>query len=484
MVGLPFDVAPPRRRIRCVINPVAGSGNGVQLMARMRPFLELNNIDVSVLVTEGPGHARLEAQNIAVATHSGILVVGGGGTVGEVINGLLDRDDWDGTRGAAALPIGVIPAGRENALAECMGTSKSVWAALLTVVHASSRPLDILSVSDGERIIYGTSLAWGLPAAAAPRKGLDPLRFLAPQALRSSLRSLPTGSDDTTTGTLTYAAIKNPTPIPCYPADMCTQCINGMLKENRGMDGGPAARQPSSGDGATGGDLGISPPSLDSPGGKRERAPTFVHVEGDITNSAAPATPPVKTESAPTSPVAVVRRDKGKEKVIEEASAEEASSEAGAPSTLPTLAPTAEAGPVQTLATAGCPGGHASLVAHAPGALADAQPMRVAHPLLVVASCNPAAPFSHFSDGLIDLILVSDAGKGSAGKRRAVQFLHRLANRNVLNCDWITYEKCLTAVEIKPTGPGENRYQLDGELLIMGATTVRVHTGLCRLMSV
>lgn len=67
-------------------------------------------------ITKHTNYAREFVRCKDIYQWSGILVVGGDGIFFEVINGLLQRPDWD--KALKELPLGVIPCGSGNGLAK------------------------------------------------------------------------------------------------------------------------------------------------------------------------------------------------------------------------------------------------------------------------------------------------------------------------------------------------------------------------------
>lgn len=117
-------VAPPAasskitlKSLLIIANPASGpggddgTGRGKHLAENVaKPLLESNGIKVTIVFTERESHAYELAQSLPFDSHDGLAVVGGDGTVHEVINGMLARED--GKR----LPIGIIPAGTGNSM--------------------------------------------------------------------------------------------------------------------------------------------------------------------------------------------------------------------------------------------------------------------------------------------------------------------------------------------------------------------------------
>jgi len=115
-----------------------------------------------VLYTEGPGHATELAR--AAAGYDGIAVIGGDGTVFEVLAGL----------GARSPPLAIVPAGRGNCLALDLGVG-SVEDAIAAIKTGRPVRVDLMALevafADGRRGSYlaASTLAVGYVANVVAR---------------------------------------------------------------------------------------------------------------------------------------------------------------------------------------------------------------------------------------------------------------------------------------------------------------------------
>ncbi|MDQ0224548.1 hypothetical protein CHH83_17370 [Bacillus sp. 7586-K] len=74
-----------------IINPVAGNGKSIKIWKKIKKELEKTNITYRTFQTEYSGHAEVLARQVATIQNyhlKTIIVVGGEGTIHEVINGL------------------------------------------------------------------------------------------------------------------------------------------------------------------------------------------------------------------------------------------------------------------------------------------------------------------------------------------------------------------------------------------------------------
>lgn len=111
-------MAPMSRRSLIIVNPNATTTTG-----RARDVLVsalTRELDVTLATTDGRGHATELARKAAADGLDVVVVLGGDGTVNEVVNGILA--DTDGRPDASRLPaLGIVPGGSTNVLARTLG---------------------------------------------------------------------------------------------------------------------------------------------------------------------------------------------------------------------------------------------------------------------------------------------------------------------------------------------------------------------------
>lgn len=102
-----------------IVNPMAGNGRGKRVCAKIKKSKLYREIDHTFYYTKYPGHAEEIAHQITVNGHhvTSIIVVGGDGTLHEVMNGLGD----------VSIPVSFIPGGSGNDFARgCLIKGKTV----------------------------------------------------------------------------------------------------------------------------------------------------------------------------------------------------------------------------------------------------------------------------------------------------------------------------------------------------------------------
>ncbi len=120
-----------------IVNERANWGSGRRKAHEATDSLQKSGFALSLCPAEYPGHARELAAAAVSQNADTIVVVGGDGTVNEVINGLL-------TTGQEQLPrIGIVPAGSSNDFSKSVGIPQCVWEACRTIVSGRTRDIDV-----------------------------------------------------------------------------------------------------------------------------------------------------------------------------------------------------------------------------------------------------------------------------------------------------------------------------------------------------
>jgi diacylglycerol kinase (ATP) len=169
-------------RTLVIVNPAAGSGRAGRLWqlwrahaARAFPFEEV--------LTTAPGEATRLAADAARAGVRRILVVGGDGTVHEVVNGVQAGD----------VAVGVLPLGTGNDFARCAGLALPPARLLPALAAGRTRRIDLGTVH-GRLYINVAGVGFDAEVARAvnamTRKAGGTLPYLT-TAMREALRFVP-----------------------------------------------------------------------------------------------------------------------------------------------------------------------------------------------------------------------------------------------------------------------------------------------------
>ncbi|KAM8946939.1 sphingosine kinase 1 [Pelodytes ibericus] len=161
---------PTPPRLLVLLNPHGGTGKALSLFqTHVIPMLTEADVRFTLLVTERPNQAREVVRDEDLSRWDVIVVMSGDGLMFEVVNGLMERQDWIH---AIKKPLAILPGGSGNALAasvnhysghqQVMGT-KLLTNCAFVLCKGQPQPLDIVSLTtaSGKRIFSFLSLAWG-----------------------------------------------------------------------------------------------------------------------------------------------------------------------------------------------------------------------------------------------------------------------------------------------------------------------------------
>ncbi|XP_037070309.1 ceramide kinase-like [Pollicipes pollicipes] len=141
------------------INPACGRRRGPAIYKKkVKPIFALAGVQTEVIQTTHASHASSLLQQCSLSGCDGVVVVGGDGTLMEVLNGLLKRQPDDQSPNAP-VPIGVIPAGSTDAVCGSLQGSQDAVTAALHIVMGSTRWVDVCSLRSGGRLLrYSLSM--------------------------------------------------------------------------------------------------------------------------------------------------------------------------------------------------------------------------------------------------------------------------------------------------------------------------------------
>ncbi|KAH8234779.1 hypothetical protein KR032_003156 [Drosophila birchii] len=158
-----------RRRVLVLLNPKSGSGRAREVFnMHVTPVLNEAEVPYDLYVTKHSDFAIEFMSTRCLDAWCCVVAVGGDGLFHEIINGLLQREDW--AHVLPGLALGIIPCGSGNGLARSIAHgynepyfSKPVLGAALTVISGRSSPMDVVRVQLQQRSVYSfLSIGWGL----------------------------------------------------------------------------------------------------------------------------------------------------------------------------------------------------------------------------------------------------------------------------------------------------------------------------------
>ncbi|XP_073342092.1 sphingosine kinase 2 [Pagrus major] len=207
------SLLPRPRRLLLLVNPFSGRGQAMQwCQTHILPMIREANISYNLIQTERQNHARELIRELSLPEWDGIIIVSGDGLLHEVINGLMERPDWEQ---AIKTPVGILPCGSGNALAGSINHNAGYDMCLreplllnccFLLCRGGVKPMDVVSVTTSpppsnnnrtaapRRLFSFLSVAWGFVSdvdiESERYRGLGSARFTLGTLVRiASLRS-------------------------------------------------------------------------------------------------------------------------------------------------------------------------------------------------------------------------------------------------------------------------------------------------------
>jgi YegS/Rv2252/BmrU family lipid kinase len=145
------------KRYVVIVNPASGHRRGLQVLEQVRPIFEAAGVELDVKICQRPQHAFQIAGDFEGGNYQACCVIGGDGTIHEVVNGLMNRE--------AAPPLGLIPAGTGNTLHFHQQAGENPVEAAKRILVGDTSPLDVARVTMGDEIEYCVNIVgWGAVA--------------------------------------------------------------------------------------------------------------------------------------------------------------------------------------------------------------------------------------------------------------------------------------------------------------------------------
>ncbi|KAM9391660.1 sphingosine kinase 1 [Pholidichthys leucotaenia] len=160
-------------RVMILVNPHSGRGQALQLFTgHIQNMLTEASVPYTLIITEHQNHARELVRKADLSQWDALVIMSGDGLLFEVINGLMEREDW---QQAIQTPLGILPGGSGNALAASIhhySQSPPAWneelllscGFMLCKGLVGSMDLVSIHLSSRQRLFSFLSLAWGFVA--------------------------------------------------------------------------------------------------------------------------------------------------------------------------------------------------------------------------------------------------------------------------------------------------------------------------------
>ncbi len=143
-------------RALLVANPKSGVKSNKNIIDLTIREFEKSSIEFTLKHTKYAGHAINLVKNCNFNEYSSVCAIGGDGTLNEVLNGMLTRDDQ------RKLPIGLVPGGTGNSFMKTLDLLEPLEA-ILKIIKNKPRAIDLMKVSGSDGVYYSLNLVgWGM----------------------------------------------------------------------------------------------------------------------------------------------------------------------------------------------------------------------------------------------------------------------------------------------------------------------------------
>lgn len=140
-----------------IVNPHGGLRKGLSILEKVKPLFKEAGAEIDVRETRYAGHARMMIHSLPFEGYDGFCAIGGDGTMHELINGMLTRED------KKKIPLGLITGGTGNSFMHDLNCLDPV-VAVKRILQNKRRKVDIAEVDAAGETIYGFNIVgWGLP---------------------------------------------------------------------------------------------------------------------------------------------------------------------------------------------------------------------------------------------------------------------------------------------------------------------------------
>ncbi len=146
---------PNKDRYTLIVNPISGKKTSLAMLETIKPLFTKAGAEIEILITSHAGHASELAASIDLGRTRFLCVIGGDGTVHEVINGLMKRPD------PRSHPIALIPAGTGNTVLQHFAGNNPILATQ-RILQGNTIPLDLARVKLNDKIVFSLNIVgWG-----------------------------------------------------------------------------------------------------------------------------------------------------------------------------------------------------------------------------------------------------------------------------------------------------------------------------------
>ncbi|KAJ4296478.1 sphinganine kinase lcb4 [Kalmusia sp. IMI 367209] len=145
-----YGASQRQKRIKVLVNPFGGQGNGQKLYHKhIAPIFAAARCELDLETTKHNGHGVEIARDLDIEKYDVVACCSGDGIPHEVWNGLGKRED--AARALVKIAVAQLPCGSGNAASLNFNGTDSPSLAALAVIKGLRTPLDLVSVTQGDR---------------------------------------------------------------------------------------------------------------------------------------------------------------------------------------------------------------------------------------------------------------------------------------------------------------------------------------------
>ncbi|RHZ67834.1 hypothetical protein Glove_299g49 [Diversispora epigaea] len=167
----------PNKHLKLVMNPVSGKGRTEKIFNKdVKPIFDAASCTYDISYTERVNHAKDLTIALDLKNYDAIVCIGGDGTLNEVMNGILSREDAMDVK----IPLGTIPTGTGNALNFSLhgdGHGSDMAHSALTIIKGVPMEIDMCSVTQGDKRFF-SFLTQSYGAVADCDLGTENMRWM------------------------------------------------------------------------------------------------------------------------------------------------------------------------------------------------------------------------------------------------------------------------------------------------------------------
>ena len=133
-----------------IINPVAGKGKTLKIIDKLKDYCVDKNIKHEFFMTNAIGDATVIAKHICEQKLGNIVIVGGDGTINEVLNGMSDFENVN---------LGLVPYGTGNDFAASLNIEAKNLIKAMDIIHNNNpQYTDFIELNNSIRVMNVTGM--------------------------------------------------------------------------------------------------------------------------------------------------------------------------------------------------------------------------------------------------------------------------------------------------------------------------------------